>query len=91
MRFGVVVIINLFHSQTMWLVDQRVNDAGLGANCNQSEIHAPTFPTTPKLLVLVAMKGSMVPREKKIVERYKKVATLTLVYGMITLPVAVNL
>jgi hypothetical protein len=37
------------------------------------------------------MKGSMVPREKKIVERYKKVATLTLVYGMITLPVAVNL
>ena len=47
MRFGVVVIINLFHSQTMWIVDQRVNDASLGANCDQSEIHAPTFPTTP--------------------------------------------
>ena len=47
MRFGVVVIINLFHSQTMWFVDQRVNDASLGANCNQSEIHTPILPTTP--------------------------------------------
>ena len=34
-----VLIINLFHSQTMWFVDQRVNDASLSANCRSIPPH----------------------------------------------------